>query len=236
MGKIIAVISLIFGIPIFLTGALIIVGLLVAGIIGVPDITPAIIIASIILLTGAFLIFLGCKNIFENRRIVSVDKYGEKYEVIKGPAKERSAVVTGLIIVVLISSVVVVSTAFIVTQFWNGLSLNTETETMVPTDSDEPSSPNKNTIIMEGNDFQPETATVSLNDNIIWVNNDPRAHTATSGTGSSDPNSGVMFDTGIINDGEKSAPILLESLDVGDEITYYCMVHPSMTGKLIIDV
>jgi plastocyanin len=75
-----------------------------------------------------------------------------------------------------------------------------------------------------------------LNDNIIWVNNDPRAHTATSGTGSSDPNSGVMFDTGIINDGEKSAPILLESLDVGNEITYYCMVHPSMTGKLIIDV
>jgi plastocyanin len=60
-------------------------------------------------------------------------------------------------------------------------------------------------------------------------------HTATSGKDSSDPNSGKIFDTGIISDGEESAPIQLKGVDVGDEITYYCTVHPSMTGKLIID-
>jgi plastocyanin len=63
---------------------------------------------------------------------------------------------------------------------------------------------------MEGNEFQPEVATVSLNDRIVWINDDPRAHTATSGAGSSDPNSGKIFDTGIINDGEKSTPIQLK--------------------------
>lgn len=79
MRRVIAVISLVFGIPIFLTGALITGGLLITGIIGAPDITLAIIIVSIILLTGAFLISLGCKNISKNRKIVSVNKHGERY-------------------------------------------------------------------------------------------------------------------------------------------------------------
>jgi len=240
VGKVIAVISFVFGIPIFLIGALIVGGLLVAGIIGAPNIMPAIILVSILLLTGAFLIFLGGKNISEKRKIVSVNKYGEKHEIIKEPAKKQSSVVKALIMVVVIISVVAVSAAFIIAPFWNELSLDTVTTTTSPTDNGEPrtimpSSTGENAIIMEGNDFQPEAATVSLNDNVAWVNNDPRAHTATSGTGSSDPNSGKIFDTGIINDGGKSPPIQLEGIDVGDEITYYCMVHPSMTGKLIID-
>ena len=240
MGKVIVVISFVFGIPTFLIGALIIGGLLVAGIIGAPNITPAIILLSILLLTGAFLIFLGCKNISEKRKIVNVNKYGEKYEIVKEPTKKRSGVIIGLIIVVVIISFVAVSAAFIIAPFWNELSLDTVTTTTSPTDNGEtrtimPSSTDENAIIMEGNEFQPEAVTVSLNDNVVWVNNDRRAHTATSGTDSSDPNSGKIFDTGIINDGGKSAPIQLEGIDAGDEITYYCMVHPSMTGKLIID-
>jgi plastocyanin len=242
VGKFIAIISFVFGIPIFLIGTLILGGLLVAGIIGAPNITPAIILVSILLLTGSFLIFLGYKNIYKKRKIVSANKYGEKYEIIKEPAKKGSILVKGLIIVVAIVSVAgAVSGAFIIAPFWNELSLDTVTTTMSPTDNGEPrtimpSSTGENSIIMEGNDFQPEAATVSLNDSVVWINNDPRAHTATAGTGSSDPNSGKIFDTGIINDGGKSVPIQLEGVDVGDEITYYCMVHPSMTGKLIIDV
>lgn len=83
MGKVIAVISFVFGIPIFLIGTLIVGGLLVAGIIGAPNITPAIILVSILLLTGAFLIFLGCKNISEKRKIVNVNKYGEGTKSLK---------------------------------------------------------------------------------------------------------------------------------------------------------
>ena len=155
MGKVIAVISFVFGIPIFLIGALIIGGLLVAGIIGAPNITPAIILVSILLLTGAFLIFLGGKNISEKRKIVSVNKYGEKYEIIKEPAKKQSSVVKALIIVVVIISVVTVSSAFIIAPFWNELSLDTVTTTTSPTDNGEPrtiipSSTGENAIIMEG--------------------------------------------------------------------------------------
>jgi hypothetical protein len=52
--------------------------------------------------------------------------------------------------------------------------------------------------------------------------------------GADDPESGKIFDTGIINDGDRSAPLRLMGVKVGDGISYYCMVHPSMTGKLIV--
>jgi plastocyanin len=125
--------------------------------------------------------------------------------------------------------------------FWNQVPSDTAPITTTPSiDNDDPEaikpplSAGENAVIMEGNEFQPEVATVSLNDDIVWVNDDPRAHTATSGTGASDPNSGKLFDTGIIKEGEKSAPILLKDVKAKDEVAYYCMVHPSMIGKLII--
>jgi plastocyanin len=125
--------------------------------------------------------------------------------------------------------------------FWNQVPSDTAPTTTTPSiDNDDPEaikpplSAGENAVIMEGNEFQPEVATVSLNDDIVWVNDDPRAHTATSGTGASDPNSGKLFDTGIIKEGEKSAPILLKDVKAKDEVAYYCMVHPSMIGKLII--
>ena len=74
-----------------------------------------------------------------------------------------------------------------------------------------------------------------LYDEIVWVNDeDDPPHTATFGTGSDDPNSGKIFDTDIINGGEQSTPLQLTGVNVGDEIPYYCMVHPSMTGKLFV--
>ena len=88
---------------------------------------------------------------------------------------------------------------------------------------------------MKDSDFEPEEAQVPLNDNIVWVNHeDDPPHTATSGTGSDDPDSGKIFNTGIINGGDQSAPLQLACVRVGDQIPYYCMVHPSMTGKLIV--
>jgi plastocyanin len=73
-----------------------------------------------------------------------------------------------------------------------------------------------------------------VTDNIVWVNEDTAAHTATSGTGASDPDSGKVFDTSIINPGEKSTPQALKGVKEGAEVPYYCAVHPYMTSKLTV--
>ena len=88
---------------------------------------------------------------------------------------------------------------------------------------------------VQGNpDYEPDDAEVPLNDNIVWVNEDTVPHTATSGTGAEDANSGKIFDTSIINGGEESSPMQLTGLKEGDEVPYYCQVHPYMTSKLTV--
>jgi plastocyanin len=83
-------------------------------------------------------------------------------------------------------------------------------------------------------DYNPDAAEVPLNDKVIWVNEDTVPHTATSGTGAEDPNSGKIFDTSIINGGQESSPVQITGAKEGDEIPYYCQVHPYMTSKLTL--
>jgi plastocyanin len=92
----------------------------------------------------------------------------------------------------------------------------------------------KGASIQGSPDYNPDTAKVSASDKIVWVNEDTAAHTATSGTGATDPDSGKVFDTSIINGGEKSAPQELKGVKEGDEVPYYCAVHPYMTSKLTV--
>jgi len=88
---------------------------------------------------------------------------------------------------------------------------------------------------VQGNpDYEPDDAEVPLDENIIWINEDTVPHTSTSGTGAEDPNSGKMFDTSIINGGEESSPLQLTGVKEGDEVPYYCQVHPYMTSKLTV--
>jgi plastocyanin len=88
---------------------------------------------------------------------------------------------------------------------------------------------------VQGNpDYEPEDTEVPLNENIVWVNEDTVPHTATSGTGAEDPNSGNIFDTSIINGGDESAPVQLTGVNEGDEVPYYCQVHPYMTSTLTV--
>ena len=87
----------------------------------------------------------------------------------------------------------------------------------------------------QGNpDYEPDNAQVPLGNKIVWDNQDSVPHTATSGTGPSDPNSAGLFDTDIVNGGEKSKVIELANVNEGDVIEYYCIVHPYMSGKLTI--
>ena len=92
----------------------------------------------------------------------------------------------------------------------------------------------KGASIQGSPDYNPDTAKVPVNDNVVWVNEDTAAHTATSGTGATDPDSGKVFDTSIINGGEKSTPQALKGVKEGDEVPYYCAVHPYMTSKLTV--
>ena len=88
---------------------------------------------------------------------------------------------------------------------------------------------------IQGNpDYDPDAAEVALDGEIVWVNADTVPHTATSGSGPEDSNSGQIFDTGIINNGESSAPVKLTGASEGDEVAYYCQVHPFMTSSLTV--
>jgi plastocyanin len=88
---------------------------------------------------------------------------------------------------------------------------------------------------VQGNpDYEPDDAQVPLNTEVVWQNADTVPHTATAGTGPEDPNSGQIFDTSIINNGESSAPMELVGAAEGDEIAYYCQVHPYMTSSLTV--
>jgi plastocyanin len=81
-------------------------------------------------------------------------------------------------------------------------------------------------------DYDPDELTAKKGDEITVVNQDTVPHTATSGTGSTDPNSAKSFDTSIINGGE-SATISLAQVEPG-QYDYYCMIHPYMTGKITV--
>jgi len=82
-------------------------------------------------------------------------------------------------------------------------------------------------------DYDPDELTVKKGDTITVDNVDTMPHTVTNGESGSDPNSGKLFDTSIINGGD-SAEIDTSAVDTGAH-PFYCMVHPYMTGSLTIE-
>jgi plastocyanin len=81
-------------------------------------------------------------------------------------------------------------------------------------------------------DYDPDELTASAGAEVTVVNQDTLPHTATSGTGPQDPESAQLFDTSLINGGE-SATLSLAQVNPG-QYDYYCMVHPYMTGKVVV--
>jgi plastocyanin len=82
--------------------------------------------------------------------------------------------------------------------------------------------------------FDPDKAQVPAGNKVVWNNQDTVPHTATSGTGPSDPNNAKLFDTGIITGAKSSNPVELKGAKQGDTISYHCTIHPYMTGQLTI--
>ncbi|HKX82513.1 MAG TPA: hypothetical protein VJL54_09690 [Nitrososphaera sp.] len=88
--------------------------------------------------------------------------------------------------------------------------------------------------VTQGNpDYEPDAAVATQDALITWVNQDSTLHTATSGTGLSDPESAMLFDSKFLGPGvEFSIP----AADIGPgEHQYYCMVHPYMVSTLTIE-
>jgi cytochrome c oxidase subunit 2 len=80
--------------------------------------------------------------------------------------------------------------------------------------------------------YDPDPLTVTVGDVVEVSNEDTVPHTATSGTGPEDAESGSQFDTSIIDAGA-TGQIDTTSLAPGDH-PYYCSVHPYMLGTMTV--
>lgn len=80
--------------------------------------------------------------------------------------------------------------------------------------------------------YDPDPLSVTAGDVVEVSNQDTVPHTATSGSGPEDPESGSQFDTSIIDAGA-TAQIDTASLEAGDH-PYYCSVHPYMLGSMTV--
>lgn len=146
--------------------------------------------------------------------------------------------------IIIVAVTLAIGAAVVVTQFDNFFS-NAPPVTRLQTGTQPPPPPpaaaGVTTIAIlsgaagQGNpDYDPDDdATVPLGNKVVWVNQDTVPHTATSGTGTDDADSGALFDTDIVNAGESSDEIEIDG-EVGDVIPYYCFIHPYMTSQLTI--
>jgi len=76
--------------------------------------------------------------------------------------------------------------------------------------------------------FIPSMVTIDIGGEVIWENNDTAAHTITSGTAVEGP-SGV-FDSSLIMAGSSFS----HTFDSAGTYDYFCMVHPWMSGVVIV--
>ena len=124
----------------------------------------------------------------------------------------NNKVILGIVLVLLI----VVGGFFLLTgKSGNNQTSNTATQT-------KPSAA-KNAVVIENFAFSPATLTVKVGDSVTWTNQDSVGHTITA-----DDNS---FDTGIIEQGKSKS----NTFSKAGTYTYHCGVHPSMTGKIVVE-
>lgn len=90
----------------------------------------------------------------------------------------------------------------------------------------------QNAVTQGSPDYEPDGATAGPDALVTWVNDDTTLHTATSGTGTDDPESGKLFDSKFLHpDGKYSIPAA--DIGAGDH-PYYCTLHPYMTSTITI--
>jgi plastocyanin len=85
--------------------------------------------------------------------------------------------------------------------------------------------------------YDPNPVKVKAGDTITWTNDDSQAHTVTSGTDSSDPNMGKAFDSSPgLNTLLSTAQTFSHKFTTAGEFPYFCQLHPTMVGKVVVVV
>ena len=77
---------------------------------------------------------------------------------------------------------------------------------------------------------------MNVGDTIAWTNNDSNSHTATSGKGLTDPTRGKAFDSCLSGNTAltKEGRVFERKFDSAGEFSYFCQLHPTKTGKVIV--
>jgi plastocyanin len=77
--------------------------------------------------------------------------------------------------------------------------------------------------------YNPSPLTVSVGTTVVWTNNDNTGHTVTEGnpSGNTPPNG---FDSGILAPGKT----ITHNFDTAGTTQYYCTLHPTMLGEVIV--
>lgn len=76
--------------------------------------------------------------------------------------------------------------------------------------------------------FDPASDSVKVGTTVVWTNQDSASHTVTSGDPSAGPSG--TFDSGLIKPGDT----FKHTFTSAGTTSYFCTVHPWMTGKIIV--
>jgi len=71
---------------------------------------------------------------------------------------------------------------------------------------------------------------IDVGGEVTWINTDAQPHTVTSGSDLTAPDVGELFDSGLQMNGDSFS----WTFDTAGEYAYFCMVHPWMTGMVIV--
>jgi len=88
--------------------------------------------------------------------------------------------------------------------------------------------------LLEGNDnYVPNspTAYLTIDNHVVWVNNDETGHTVTPNHRHADSYSGDFGSTGVLMPGDTYEFLFTEP----QVVTYYCQPHPWMTGTITVE-
>ena len=76
-----------------------------------------------------------------------------------------------------------------------------------------------------GSTFNPFFLTINVGDSVTWINNDGTVHSTVS-----NPGQGDSWNSGGIGDGTNFTHVF----NVIGRLTYFCDVHPEMTGTVVV--
>jgi plastocyanin len=84
--------------------------------------------------------------------------------------------------------------------------------------------------------FSPNPINTKVGDTITWTNDDANFHTVTSGTGTTDANKGKQFDSGLSgpNALTTKGKTFSHKFEKAGEFPYFCELHPTMIGKVVV--